>query len=253
MRNLLGIAMAITTIFIGCASPPPTVTQKPVVAAKNEPPQNTKPVKPPTNPPPAKPKIQDNKNSRAKIPPDFPIPIYNATENDWEIIRDTFADQAPELIRSIKNITIYADNSTHHFEGSHAAHTEPNGNVCFLRKFMTPSIIRHEAVHSLENKLSSEDIRKWINITGEDEYIQLAKLPDNAFPLLGIIIKRGADNYSEDMGEWVEAIVRCSQGLTHPFLKIQKADPRYREKLRFFRDHKAINNKEYEKILSYFH
>lgn len=251
MRCIAIVIIALLSVN-GCTTPT-SISQKqiPTVTTGKTPPEKIPETQKPKTTPPTKPQTPDNKDRPAVIPADFPIPIHNATQRDWEIIRDTLEGKSDKLIRSIKSITIHADNADHHFEPSHAAHCEPEAQLCFLRKFMTPSIIRHEAMHALEKKFLDKDIRQWREITGEDEYVKLAKLPDNAFPLQGIIIKRGSENYSEDMGEWVEAIVRCRQGLTHPFLKIQKGDPRYLQKLIFLYEKEAITDAEYKEISAY--
>jgi len=196
----------------------------------------------------------------------IPFPVFGADEKDLEIIAQAVLGAPMVVLRSVPALYVFRDNSTRHFGPKHGGHRHPksgktiivdgtqfegDGRICILKTSLYEPLLRHEMAHAHEKTLSQIEVEEWINYSGKDAYIMAYADKNIKFPYRGILSRDGAENYSEDIGYWVDEILRLKNKLWCLFMtgRIDWNDGVYLKKLNFLKDKKFITEDEFDTVL----
>lgn len=136
------------------------------------------------------------------------------------------------------------------------AHCHRNRVVCVIAPEYYTGVMRHEALHALSFSKKIDENRLWRLLWLETLYVGSvwSSLEHRlVFPRDGFVTSYATKHYDEDMAEFVEACYcyahREELRVADPYIGIDLRDPRYKAKLGFLRNIRAVTDEEYSSSL----
>lgn len=166
------------------------------------------------------------------------------------ILEEALRALPPEVVKSVNHISFSED--ADHFPYSQQAHAFFD-TIC-IHRVIDPGVIWHEVAHTYTYALGYEFLDQWKKIVGDvyqDFRYGFYREAYKEKLAAGVVSAYGLMNEKEDIAEWVQEIYEFTHGTGSIFKnpeRIDKADPRFSQKLELLYKSGFFNQDVYEKI-----